>query len=56
MENIKKKINNYYWDELEENSNGYGDPYPLEKIKEKFDIALTWEELYQIFKENGYKL
>lgn len=56
MENIKKKINDFYWEELEEQSNGYGDLYPLEKIKEKFNITLTWKELYQIFVENGYKL
>lgn len=56
MENIQKEIYNYYWDELEEQSNGYGDPYPLQKIKKKFDISLTWEELYQIMKRNGYKL
>lgn len=56
MENIKKKINDFYWEELEENSNGYGDPYPLEEIKKTFGITLTWEELYQIMKENEYKL
>lgn len=56
MQNIKKEIYNYYWNELEENCNGYGDPYPIRKIKEKFNIALTWEELYEIFVENGYKL
>ena len=56
MENIKKQINDYYWEQVEEKSNGYGDPYPLERIKETFGITLTWEELYQIMKENGYKL
>lgn len=54
--NLKKQINDYYWNELEEQSNGYGDPYPLKKIKETFGITLTWKELYQIFKENDYKL
>lgn len=54
--NIQKEIYNYYWNELEEKSDGYGDPYPLEKIKEKFNIALNWEQLYKIFKENGYRL
>ena len=56
MVNIKKEIYNYYWEKLEPNCNGYGDPYPLEEIKKTFGITLTWEELYQIFKENGYKL
>ena len=53
---IEKQINDYYWSELEEKCNGYGDPYPLQKIKEKFGIALTWKQLYEIFKENGYTL
>ena len=56
MANIEKQINDYYWEKLEENSDGYGDPYPLKKIKEKFSIALTWEQLYQIFAKNGYTL
>lgn len=56
MVNIKKQINDYYWEQLEENCNGYGDPYPLEKIKEKFNITLTWEELHHVLKENGYRL
>lgn len=56
MINIKKLINEYYWEELEPKCNGYGDPYPLEKIKKRFNIVITWKELYQIFKENGYRL
>ena len=54
--NLKKQINDYYWNELEEQSNGYGDPYPLERIQEEFNITLTWKQLYEIFKENEYKL
>lgn len=53
---IEKQINDYYWGELEENCNGYGDPRPLEKIKEKFGVALTWEQLHRILAENGYTL
>ena len=53
---IEKRINDYYWEQLEENCNGYGDPRPLEKIKEKFGVALTWEQLHRILAENGYTL
>lgn len=53
---IKKKINDYYWDKLEPNCNGYGDPYPLKKIKQTFGITLTWEQLHKILKDNGYTL
>lgn len=53
---IKKLINDFYWNELEEQSNGYGDPYPLEEIKKEFNIVLTWEQLLQIFRENNYRL
>lgn len=56
MVNIEKQINDYYWDKLEPNCNGYGNPYPLKKIEEKFNIALNWKQLHQIFIENGYKL
>lgn len=56
MANYEKQINDYYWNELEEKSNGYGDPYPLKEIQKTFGITITWKELYQIFKRNGYTL